>query len=188
MSHPTLQRPRFESPNCPEYPCFKQFSDVYTGWEGACPDSCFSEGSQESRTHRRSFHYQARRKAITGGAPCSSPASSHPPRHFRLFYWGETEPQTAYRTCSRTCYQQVLESWPSLGPPSNPLKRKDVYEVSPAGSDPTFGQSQGLSNYLLYWGQGVGWGGVGAVAVSPHGLGWWDFRQVVGRPMHRSLS
>lgn len=34
LSHSTLQRARFESPNCPECPCFKQFSDVYTGWEG----------------------------------------------------------------------------------------------------------------------------------------------------------
>ena len=71
---------------------------------------------------------------------------------------------------------------PSLSPSSlTPPKKKDVYDVTLAGLDLTFGQSQGLSNYQLNWGRG-------AVTPSPHGLGWWDFKQVVGRPLHTSLS
>lgn len=70
---------------------------------------------------------------------------------------------------------------PSLGPSSlKPPKRKDIYDVTPAGLVPTFGQSQVLSNYQPYWGRG-------AVTPTPHGLGWWDSKQVVGRSLHTSF-
>lgn len=69
---------------------------------------------------------------------------------------------------------------PSLGPSSlKPPKRKDIYDVTPEGLGRTFDQSQVLSNYQLYWGRGR--------CDSPHGLGWWDFKQVVGRSPHTSF-
>lgn len=129
--------------------------------EGACPASCCSASSQERRARRRArrrrSHYQARRKAIAGGAHWLTsllPASQtfSPPLLGR----------DRISDSSRTCFQQVLESGPRLGSsPLKPPKRKNIYEASLTGSDPTFIQLPAVFGR--------------AVAPTPHSLGWWDF-------------
>lgn len=125
-----LQRTRCRRSNCPERPCFKQFGDVYAWWAGGRVPALLLASVQ---VLKKEGHLEGVSTTKHIGRPSLEVhvAAHQPPRYFHLLHWGETEPQTAHRTYSRACSQQVLESGPSCGapksrspPPSSPPRER----------------------------------------------------------------
>lgn len=118
------KRTRCESPNCPEPPCFKQFSDVYAGWKAGSVPALLLASVQVLRkgriqgvsTTKRIGRPLLEEHTIAHQLPPILPDTVISSTRERL-----NLSQTAHRTCSRTCSQQVqgqVMGLPSLGPSS----------------------------------------------------------------------
>lgn len=143
-----------ESPYRPESPCFRKLEMFTQGWEGG-------RLLLASVVLKKEWHVGA---STTERPGCSTPggaffSSSQPPRHFQLLLMGRDRTSDRSPELLNVMYTAGTkvrdrlwgsQVWVPLSL-SSP-KRKDMYEVSPSGSDPAFVQSQGISDYPLCWG------------------------------------